>query len=218
MTIRRRSVGEFDVIDGVRVDPPAEIIASCARDLSELDLCCLVAAALASGSCTIDALAAVAGQPRRGMRTLRQVLIRADHRYESIWEVLLAELHRSCAVAVAPQHVVRTRDGVFVARGDLWLVGTTRLHEYDGDHHATRSQRTSDLRREGRLSRAGWSRRGYAKDDVIHGAVQVLADADHALGRPHDPTRVRNWHTILRPSLFTPSGRATLQQRLGHVS
>src|SRR5699024_10481358 len=88
MTIRRRSVGEFDVIDGVRVDPPAEIIASCARDLSELDLCCLVAAALASGSCTIDALAAVAGQPRRGMRTLRQVLIRADYRYESIWEVL----------------------------------------------------------------------------------------------------------------------------------
>lgn len=212
---RRTGLSPYELIAGLRVDPAVDVVVSLARDLSELDLACVVAAALASGSCSAAALSEVAREPGRGMRGLRRVLQRIDHRYESLWEVMLAELHRACGVAVQPQHEVRDPAGCFVARGDLWLVGTQRLHEYDGEVHREPGQHRADLRRESDLGRAGWSRRGYTSRDVLHQAVRILADADHALGRPHDPSRIRPWHTLLRPSLFTPTGRAAFAARFG---
>ena len=126
VSIRREDAGPWLRIGQLRVDPASEIVASCARTLSELDLACVVAAALRAGSCTIGDLTRLAARPRGGMRMLRRILERTDHRHESIWEVVLAELHHSIGVAVEPQKAIVTAGGGFVARGDLWLVDTQR--------------------------------------------------------------------------------------------
>lgn len=212
---RRQHLGPLDDVVGLPVDPAPMILVVCARDLGELDLACLVAGALATGDCTIADIATVAATKRPGMTRLRRVLQRTGNRFESIWEVLLAELHHVCGIDVVPQHNVYGADGAFVARGDLWLTGTRMLHEYDGAHHRTSRGQHNDLRRESRLRLAGWQRQGYNAHDVLHGAVHILADADHAVGRTHDPRRIRAWHTLLRGSLFTPAGTATFLRRTG---
>ncbi|MDN5726202.1 MAG: hypothetical protein L0G99_09785 [Propionibacteriales bacterium] len=215
VSIRRKRTVPYDIMNGLRVDPASEIIAACARHLSELDLVCVVTAAVRSGACTLAELRQVAAPSDRGMRALRRVLARTDARHESIWEVLLAELHHACGIPVRAQHEVSATDGTFVARGDLWLVGTRRLHEYDGRWHGADRQRRADLRREGRILRAGWTRRGYVADDLLYRAVRILEDADQAIGRTHDPHRIRAWHRLVGRSLFTPSGRTALLRRLG---
>lgn len=206
---------DAEQIRGLRVDPPIEILLACAADLGELDLLCLTVSALVARDCTpaeLDEAAARRGV--RGIRTLRRILLRASDQPESIWEVLLAELHRSCGIAVEPQHTVHNpTTGAFVARGDLWLVGTKVLHEYDGAGHRAADQHARDLDRDRRLDEATWKRHGYVSRDVLHGAVRVLADADRAIGRPHHPKRIHAWWALLRGSLFTPQARHALLAR-----
>ena len=134
---------------------------------------------------------------------------------ESIYEGLLRILHLTCDVAVEPQYVVLDEAGHSVARADLRILGTNRLPEYDGSDHLQRRQQRRDLRRVGRISDAGFERRGYTKEDVIVGALSILRDADRALGRPHEPARIEAWHDLLRESLFTAAGRYRLMRRLG---
>ncbi len=117
-------------------------------------------------------------------------------------------------IEVESQWTFVDADGVFVARADLWLVGTTALHEFDGDENEKAPRRVVDRRRDRRIDRADHVRRGYTAGDVIHRAVTVLEDADRSLGRPHDPTRVREWYLPLRDSLFTPAGRNAFLQRI----
>ena len=71
------------------------------------------------------------------------------------------------------------------------------------------------LRRAGRISDAGFERRGYTREDVLYAASSILRDADRALGRPHAPERIEAWYDALRPSLFSASGRHRLMRRLG---
>ena len=151
---------------------------------------------------------------RPGLVRLRRALELADARSESPWETLLRLLHVICGIEVEPQHEVLGGHG-FVARGDLWLVGTRRLHEYDGAVHLPRAQQKKDLRRLGRIDDAGWVRRGYTDDDVMLRAVSILRDADRAVGREHAPERIRAWHALLKDSLFTPAGTARFITRLG---
>ena len=127
---------------------------------------------------------------------------------------MLRELHRACGIEVEPQHEVVDNTGGFVARGDLWLVGTCVLHEHDGGEHLTRGRQRQDRKRDRRLGHAEWLRRGYTKDDVLHQAVAILRDADASVGREHDPSRIRGWHALLRESLVTPAGSAAFRRRL----
>jgi hypothetical protein len=157
--IRQTDLAQPRLYDGVRLDPPAETLLACARDLSELDLV-------------------------------------------------------ACDIVVEPQHEVYDDAGGFLARGDLWLVGTRVLHEYDGGHHLEKRTQRSDLRRARTLGNSGWSRRGYTDREVLHQPLTILRDADLSLGRPHDPTRIRAWIRLLRESLFTPSGTTRLCRRL----
>lgn len=116
---------------------------------------------------------------------------------------------------VVPQHTVRTADGTFVARGDLWLPSTRVLHEYDGAGHRSSDVHADDLRRERALTAAGWTRRGYVAADLCRQPLTVLRDIDDALGRPHRPERIRPWVQLLRGSTLTETGRARLRTRLG---
>jgi len=211
---RHRSLPTPDIVDGLRVAPAPETLLACARHLHLLDLTVLLDSALRRGDCNRDVVLALAGSGRRGSLSLGAALAWSDPRSESAWETLLRILHRVCDVEVEPQFVVTDGDGGFLGRGDLWLVGTQTLHEYDGDDHLKRRQHRSDLKRARRLGNSDWQRRGFTADDVLLQATSILRDADLALGRPHDPSRIRAWHHLLRRSLFTPAGTAWVRQRL----
>lgn len=202
-------------VDGVRLLEEAETLLACARDLSLLDLVVLMDCALHRKEVTRAELAAVAAPGRRGAPRLRAALGLADARSESAWETLLRVLHVACGLDVEPQHELHDEAGRFVARGDVWLVGTETFHEYDGGDHLQRRQQRRDLRRVRNIDHADWTRRGYTKEDVLTQGVMILRDADLAVGREHDPSRIRAWTALLRDSLFTPAGTAAFRERIG---
>jgi hypothetical protein len=205
----------WELVQGVRVVSPAEVVLACARDLGLLDVVVLGDAALHTGDVTRAQLVAVSQQRRRGAPLLRRAIPLMDGRAESIYEGLLRMLHEACEVPVEPQYVVLDGKGDVVARADLRIVGTNRLPEYDGADHLPRRQQRRDLRRAGRISDVGFERRGYTMEDVLLGAMSILRDADRALGRPHQPARIEAWHDLLRDSLFSGAGRHRLLRRLG---
>ena len=212
---RHDEIPRWELVDGVRVTSAAETLLACARDLGLVDVVVLGDAALQAGDVSHAELVAVSRLRRRGAPRLRLAIPMMNGRAESIYEGLLRILHRVCDVAVEPQYVVLDEAGDPVARADLRILGTNRLPEYDGSDHLPRRQQRRDLRRVGRISDAGFERRGYTKEDVLLGALSILRDADRALGRPHEPARIEAWHDLLRESLFSPAGRHRLMRRLG---
>jgi len=212
---RHDEIPRWELVDGVRVTSSAETLLACARDLGLLDVVVLGDAALHAGDVSRVELVAVSRLRRRGAPRLRRAIPLMNGRAESIYEGLLRILHQVCEVAVEPQYVVLDEAGDPVARADLRILGTNRLPEYDGSDHLPRRQQRLDLRRVGRISDAGFERRGYTKEDVLVGALSILRDADRALGRPHGPARIEAWHDLLRESLFSAAGRHRLMRRLG---
>lgn len=210
---RTAGVVERVELDGLPVASPASTLLACARDLALLDLVVLVDAALRSG-CSADAIRTACAPRRRGAPALRAALELADARSESPGETLLRVLHVVAGADVMPQHGVVGPSGQRIARGDLWLTGTTTLHEYDGAVHRSADQHRADVRRDRALTAAGWTRRGYVAADLRERPSEILRDIDAALERPHDPARLRRWLTLWRPSCATPEGRARLLHRL----
>jgi len=204
----------WELVDGVRVTSSAEALLACARDLALLDVVLLVDASPHVGDVSLGERRVVARQRRRGSPLLRRAIPLMDGRAESIYEGLLRMLHVACGVAVEPQYVVRGPHGDVTARADLRILGTRRLPEYDGEDHLRRARQRQDLRRAGRISDAGFERRGYTKEDVLFAGSTILRDADRALGRPHEAARIAAWHELLRASLFSASGRYRLMRRL----
>lgn len=192
---------------GLRVASAPCILLAAARDLALLDLVVLVDAALRSGDCTVSELRLAAARRRRGAPALRTAMRYADQRFESPWESLLRLLHQLCDVPVEPQFPV---EGY---RGDLRIVGTRRLVEYDGEVHRSAEQHARDLTRERTLQRLGWQRFGYSSQVLLHQGTSVLRDADDALGRKHEAGRIRPWHRALDESLFTAAGRQRVATR-----
>lgn len=204
----------YDVVRGLRVAVVPEALTAAARWVGLVDLVALVDAALYLGLVSLGELEVIAMSRRPGSRRLRNALSLVDGRAESLWESLLRLLHVVCDIEVEPQWTLIDVNGVFVARADLWLVGTDALHEFDGDEHEKAPRRVGDRRRDRRVDREGFVRRGYTAGDVLHRAVSVLEDADRSLGRMHDPLRIRAWHRLLQESLFTPAGRTAFLQRV----
>ena len=200
---------------GLPVATVEESLLACARDLALLDLVVLGDSALRAGRTTREALLASASRRRWGAPALTRAVGWMDGRSESPWESLLRVLHRMCAVPVEAQHEVRDAAGRFVARGDLWLVGSRMLHEYDGGGHRDRATHIADLDRDRRLLSAGWYRRGYTSLDVLHRPEAVLREADETLGRRHRVDRLDPWRVAVAESLFHPAGRERLAVRLG---
>lgn len=207
-TSRHEFAIEFDVIDGVRCASIPETLLACARWLCVVDLVVLVDCVLHRHECSAAEIRAVIRPRRPGASRLLKALSLADERSESPYETLLRLLHVSCGVEVEPQYELRDHEGEVFGRADLWLVGTDAVHEFDGDEHERAARRVKDRRRDRRIDRAGKVRRGYTAGDLLQRSVTVLEDIDRALGRPHDPARIRPWHDELRRSLFTAAGRA----------
>ena len=205
---------EHVVVRGLRVATVPEALTAAARWLGVVDIVALIDAAIFLELVSLEQLEVIARTRRPGGRRLRAALPLADGRAQSLWESLLRLLHVVCGIEVEPQWELVDADGVLVAQADLWVVGTTALHEFDGDEHEKAPRRVGDRRRDRRVDREGFVRRGYTGGDVIHRAVTILEDADRSLGRDHDPTRIRGWHRLLRDSLFTPAGRLAFLKRI----
>lgn len=199
--------------DGLLLATPEETILACARDLSLLDLVVLGDSALHLGLTSTAELLAAASRRRWGAAAMTRAVGWMDRRAESPWESLLRVFHRVCGVPVEPQHNVFD-GGRFVARGDLWLVETRMLHEYDGAVHRDRRTHLGDLERDRRLVAAGWNRRGYTSRDLLHRPEVILADADDTLGRRHRVDRLDPWLGMVAESLFSADGQARLRRRL----
>ncbi len=199
--------------DGLRVATVEEVLLACARDLRLLDLVVLGDSALASGLTTEEALRRATDRRRWGAARLARAVGWMD-RSESPWESLLRVLHRACGVPVVPQREVRDAAGAFVARGDLWIVGSRMLHEYDGGVHRDPAQHRDDLARDRRLLSAGWHRRGYTAADLLLRPETILREADETLGRRHRVDRLDPWLSMHRESQFHDEGRRRFEARL----
>jgi hypothetical protein len=157
VTRHRRSIAS-EMINGIRLASAAETLLAAARDLGLLDIVILGDAALHLRDCTIEELQAAAAQRRRGAPLLRSAVPLLDERSESPWESVLRVLHVAAEVGVEPQRKIYDEWGNFVARADLWVVGTRRVHEYDGEAHRDKERHRADLRRERRLVEIVWQR------------------------------------------------------------
>ncbi|CAA9296832.1 MAG: Aldehyde dehydrogenase [uncultured Friedmanniella sp.] len=201
-----------EIVRGLRLASGPETLLAAARDLAVLDLVPLADSALRSGDCTLDDLTRTAASSRRGAAVLRSVLPLLDARSESAWESVMRVLHRAAGIPVEPQHPMLDAAGRFVARADLWVVGTRRLHEYDGEVHRDRIVHRSDLDRDRRLLDAGWQRYGYTAAEVLRGGP-LLASVDAALGRRWDGARLLRWRALVDASWWGGSGRARAAAR-----
>lgn len=200
--------------NGLPVASAEWTIAELAEDLSLLDLVAMIDSALHLEQCTVDSIWAVVIPGRRGVRNLRRALAYVDGRSESFWESMLRMLHVLSGVRVEAQQILVDVRGVFVARMDLWIVGTVRYPEYDGEHHREVARHRKDLRREKGASRMGAERYGYTASEIRHEADRILRDADQALKRPHDISRLKWWLAEAELSTITPAGRRRLTRRL----
>jgi hypothetical protein len=212
---RHRVPPPHDVLRGVRVTTAAETLLTCAPLLALLDLVVLVDSALRARDIELLELHLVCRQNRRGVGRLRQAVVLADAQTDSVMETLLRVLYVVCGLDVETQHTVRDADGRFVARGDVWLRGTRTLADYDGAVHADRRQQRVDRRRDRRIADADWVGRAYTDDDLLRRPATILREADAAVGRPHDPRRIRAWTALFRESSWTAAGRDELARRHG---
>lgn len=197
-----------ELVSDIRLTTPAESMLAAARDLGVLDLVLMGDSALRLGHCTIDELVEAAAQRRRGAPMLRRIIGLLDKRSESPWESVMRVLHLAADIPIEPQHEVFDHWGRFVARGDLWIVGTNRLHEFDGGGHRKPDIQRSDLTRDRRLIEASWQRFGFTKAQLVNEGASIIASTDRLLGRSWDPERLRRWNALIANSMFGRPGRA----------
>jgi hypothetical protein len=201
-------------LDGVPVASAEWTIVELSEHLALLDLVAVIDSALHLGHTSVGLIRATMVRGRRGVRVLRRALDVVDGRSESWWESMLRLLHVLSGFEVEPQHVVRNAAGVEIARGDLLIVGTSRLAEFDGADHRERQQHQRDLRREKAPAREGIERYGYTATDLIHSPELVVHDAETARGLAHLPGRVGLWRAEAHLATISVPGQRALRGRL----
>ena len=212
--VRRSQLATFEDLDGLCVVDPATSLLEMAVDLSIVDLVPMVDVALRTDACAYDAIAELAHSRLRGARNLRHALRLSDPRSESPWETILRLIHVVSGFDVVPQRVIADSNGLEVARADLWLARTRRIHEYDGADHRTAAQHRKDLGREKALARLGCERFGFTASEIVRRPSRIIADAEDAYGLEPDPVRRQRWYAVAAESTLTAGGRRRLRERL----
>jgi hypothetical protein len=197
-----------EIYDGVRLTTAAETMLAVARDLGILDLVIIGDSALRLNQCSLAELTEMAAQRRRGAPMLRRIIGMLDRRSESPWESVMRVLHRAAEIEVEPQYELFDQWGRFVARADLRITGTRRLHEYDGAGHRDAAVHLSDLDRDRRIVELGWQRCGFTARQLLRDGASIIASADRLLGRSWDPRPLARWNHLVDDSLYGPAGRA----------
>ena len=194
--------------DGLKVTTPAETLLAAARDLGVLDLVVLADSALRLGHVTRIELIIAAERRRRGAPLLRSVIPLLDPRSESPWESIMRVLHQAAEIPVEPQYEVTDATGRFLARADLRVVGTRRLHEYDGGIHREADVQDADLARDRRLSAHRWQRYGFTSRHLLRDGAAIIRETDDLLGRSWDGARFQAWEQLLNDSMLRLPGRS----------
>ena len=213
LVTRHKNSPRIEQVDGVPVTTAGETLLAASRDLGLLDLVLMGDSALRLGHCTLSDLARTCAEQRAGVRQLRHAVALLDPRSESAWESVMRVLHRAAEIPVEPQRRFENDRGQFVARADLWVVGTNRIHEYDGAIHRDLEMHRSDLRRDRALVEAGLERLGYTANELLHEGGAIIASADRLLGRRWETFRLRRWTDLVADSLYGPRGRARVRNR-----
>ncbi len=198
---------------GLPVTTAAEILLAACRDLGLLDLVVLGDSALRLKQLRLGELEEIALHRRRGVRRLRELIPMLDERSGSPWESIMRVLHRAADIPVEPQMEIVDARGQVVAHADLGIVGTPRIHEYDGDVHRDRSVHRSDLGRERLIAEQGVLRFGYTSVELRKDGGTLIAAVDRALGRTWDPRRLQRWNALLDDSLLGLGGQRRVHQR-----
>jgi hypothetical protein len=173
-----------------------------ARDLGVLDLVIIGDSALRQGQCSLTELTETAAQRRRGAPMLRSIIGLLDPRSESPWESVMRVLHRAADIEVEPQYELFDQWGRFVARADLRITGTRRIHEYDGAGHRDAAVHLVDLDRERRIVEIDWQRCGFTARQLLREGGSIIASVDRLLGRSWDPCRLGRWNHLVENSLY----------------
>jgi very-short-patch-repair endonuclease len=194
--------------------PIPAMIGQLAEDLTLLDLVVAIDCVLHRSWCSVTDIRRGIKPRQRGAPRLRAALELVDARSESPWETILRLLLVLCGFDVEPQRLINDAAGRFVARGDIWLPGTRRILEYDGEHHRDRAHHRADLAREKDLSRIDWERYGYSKPEIVDTPRQIIRDAETAYGMAHDPNRLAAWWPVFEESTLSQSGWNRLLHRL----
>lgn len=194
------------------VDQPEEILLRAARELSVLDLTPMVDSARRLGHVDETRMTAILCSGRPGVRVLRTAWELSDERAESPMETLLRLFHRVINVDVIPQAPLVDERGRPFGRADLLVVGTSRIHEFDGGVHRTPEGQASDLRRERTLGDR-YQRSAWTLDELLNAPMAVMHEIDRGLDRPHRPERARRWKELVGNSLYSPAGRERIVNR-----
>lgn len=194
------------------VDQPEEILLRAARDLSVLDLTPMVDSARRLGHVDDQRMADLLDSGRPGVNVLREAWRLSDTRSESPMETVLRLFHHVLQVPVQPQAPLFDEAGRQIGRADLMVVGTERIHEYDGEVHRSPQTHAADLRRERALG-SRYQRSAWTLDELLNQAMSVMHEIDRALGRPHRPERALRWEALVRNSLYSPTGRERMINR-----
>jgi hypothetical protein len=121
-------------------------------------------------------------------------------------------LHVAAEIPVDPQFEIFDQWGRFVARGDLRIDGTQRIHEYDGEKHREPEVQDADLVRDRSLMADHWERHGFISRHLLRDGAAIIADADRLLERPWDPRRLHAWRQLISQSVLGREGRARAYQ------
>lgn len=210
---RLKPGGVAGSVHGLPIDAAEEVLLRCARDLAMLDLLIVVEGALHAGHVDADRMEVLLASGRPGVRQLREAWRRSTGKAESAGETVLHEFHRCLEIDFEPQKELFDPLGRLVARSDLWIVGTTRFHEYDGAVHRDKKKHRADLRRERGLSGSDYVRRGFTLDDLLNHALVTMHEIDRDLGRPHRLRRHLAWARRVEQSLYSPVGRERVMNR-----
>jgi hypothetical protein len=95
-----------------------------------------------------------------------------------------------------------------VARVDLLIKGTRRVHEYDGAVHREAEVHQRDLKRERNLILGDWQRVGFTSAHLRNEGATIIRDVDTLLGGQWDSRRLQAWEGLLNESMFRRPGRA----------
>lgn len=198
---------------GLPVDSAEEILLRAARDLGVLDIRIMLDSALRLGDIDRVAMERLLQSRRPGVAVLRAAWALSSPKPESAGETILTAFHDAIDVATRPQQELFDDRGTSVGRGDLLVVGTCFVHEYDGEVHRGKTRHRTDLRRERGLSGTPYVRRGYSLDDLLNHPLVTMHEIDRALGRPHDLRRIRRWRRMVDNSLYSEAGRRRVMNR-----
>ena len=117
-------------------------------------------------------------------------------------------LHMAADIRVEPQQEIFDEYGRFVARVDLLIKGTRRIHQYDGAVHREADVHQSDLKRERNLLLGDWQRLGFTSAHLRNERAAIIGSVDTLLGRPWESRRLQAGEELLNESMLRRPGRA----------